>query len=90
MDSKQILKLDKRQSIIQRIDSMKSSLCASKIKDKLSHFHYFGYPNQIPDLLIDKIPSNINYNSKIAVVNDFGLEVISKLIELGYSNLYIL
>ena len=90
MDSKQILKLDKRQSIIQRIDSMKSSLCASKIKDKLSRFHYFGYPNQIPDLLIDKITSNINYNSKIAIVNDFGLEVISKLIELGYSNLYIL
>ena len=91
MDSKQILKLDKRQSIIQRIDSMKSSLCASKIKDKLSRFHYFGYPNQIPDLLIDKIPSNnINYDSKIAIINDFGLEVISKLIELGYSNLYIL
>ena len=90
MDSKQILKLDKRQSIIQRIDSMKSSLCASKIKDKLSRFHYFGYPNQIPDLLIDKIPSDTNYNSKIAIVNDFGLEVISKLIELGYSNLYIL
>ena len=69
---------------------MKSSLCASKIKDKLSRFHYFGYPNQIPDLLINKIPSNINYNSKIAIVNDFGLEIISKLIELGYSNLYIL
>ena len=91
MNSKQILESEKRQSIIQRIDVMKSSLCASKIKDKLSRFHYFGYPNQIPDLLIGKIPfNNINYDSKIAIVNDFGLEVISKLIELGYSNLYIL
>ena len=92
MDSKQILTLNKRQSIVQRIDAMKASFSANKIKDKLSRYHYFGYPSQILiDKLISKIPSNtMDKNSVIAVVNDFGLEVISQLQMLGYTNLILL
>ena len=92
MDSKQILTLNKRQSIVQRIDAMKASFSANKIKDKLSRYHYFGYPSQILiDKLISKIPSNtVDKNSAIAVVNDFGLEVISQLQILGYTNLILL
>lgn len=92
MDSKQILTLNKRQSIVQRIDAMKASFSANKIKDKLSRYHYFGYPSQLlVDKLISKIPSNtVDKNSAIAVVNDFGLEVISQLQALGYTNLILL
>ncbi len=92
MDSKQILTLNKRQSIVQRIDAMKASFSANKIKDKLSRYYYFGYPSQILiDKLISKIPSNtVDKNSAIAVVNDFGLEVISQLQVLGYTNLILL
>ena len=92
MDSKQILTLNKRQSIVQRIDAMKASFSANKIKDKLSRYHYFGYPSQILiDKLISKIPSNtVDKNSVIAVINDFGLEVISQLQLLGYTNLILL
>ena len=92
MDSKQILTLNKRQSIVQRIDAMKASFSANKIKDKLSRYHYFGYPSQILiDKLISKIPSNtVDKNSVIAVINDFGLEVISQLQVLGYTNLILL
>lgn len=92
MDSKQILTLNKRQSIVQRIDAMKASFSANKIKDKLSRYHYFGYPSQIlTDKLISKIPSNtLDKNSVIAVINDFGLEVISQLQMLGYTSLILL
>lgn len=92
MNSKQILTLNKRQSIVQRIDAMKSSFSANKLKDKLSRYHYFGYPSQILiNKLISKIPSNtVGKNSIIAVVNDFGLEVISQLRALGYTNLILL
>lgn len=91
MDSKQILTLNKRQSIVQRIDAMKASFSANKIKDKLSRYHYFGYSSQLVDKLIGKIPPNaMNKNSTIAVVNDFGLEVISQLQMLGYTNLILL
>ena len=92
MDSKQILTLNKRQSIVQRIDAMKASFSANKIKDKLSRYHYFGYPSQLlVDKLISKIPSNtVTKNSTIAVINDFGLEVISQLQLLGYTNLILL
>lgn len=92
MDSKQILTLNKRQSIVQRIDAMKASFSANKIKDKLSRYHYFGYPSQLlVDKLIGKISSNtVDKNSLIAVVNDFGLEVISQLQLLGYTNLILL
>ena len=91
MDSKQILTLNKRQSIVQRIDAMKASFSANKIKDKLSRYHYFGYPSQILiDKLISKIPSDIDKSKVIAVVNDFGLEVISQLQLLGYTNLILL
>ena len=90
MDSKQILKLDTRQSIVQRIDSMKSAISAHRLKDKLSRFHYFGYPGNVANLLVDKIPTHNSGDSKIAVMNDFGLEVISILKDKGYTNLTLL
>ena len=88
---KSILQLDKRQSIVQRIDSLKSSMYGKDIKEKLSRFHYFGYPTEISKLMTDKVSSlNIHRTSKIAVVNDFGLEVISELQKQGYGDVYIL
>ena len=91
MDSKQILTLNKRQSIVQRIDAMKASFSANKIKDKLSRYHYFGYPSQLlVDKLISKIPTYIKKDDYIGVENDFGLEVISQLQLLGYTNLILL
>lgn len=91
LDSKKILKLDKRQSIVQRIDSMKSALAADSMKKKLGRYHYFGYSSQkLTDRIFERLPSNLNSNSRIGVVNDFGLEVISRLVEQGYNNVYIL
>ena len=91
--AKDILTLNKSKSILQRIGTMWSSIYCGKSKDKLNlHNHYKGYGK---DKLVDKILEtsyNIS-NSKsdyIGVVNDFGLEVITRLNSDGYTNVVLL
>ena len=91
--AKDILTLNKSKSILQRIGAMWSSIYCGKSKDKLNlHNHYKGYGK---DKLVDKIlQTSYNIiNSKsdyIGVVNDFGLEVITRLKSDGYTNVVLL
>lgn len=91
--AKDILTLNKSKSILQRIGAMWSSVYSKDAKGKLglfNHYHGFG-SSELVDKILEKSYNIINRkDARIAVMNDFGLEVISRLIEDGFTDVCIL